>query len=143
METYKSIKWEDSLSVGYVVIDGHHKKLVSLTEELYSILSMPDPLYRLKIGKILKRLSDYTVYHFQEEEKIMERYSYPALAEHAKIHASFVKKLNEALPLIATGNREVGMEMYGFLTKWLVEHIAGADHEWSKYIHETYPDEKF
>ena len=143
METYKNIKWEDNLSVGYVVIDGHHKKLISLTEELHSVLSIPDSLYRLKIGKILKKLSDYTIYHFHEEEKIMKRYNYPCFEEHSKIHTSFVKKLNDALPQIATGNKQVAIDMYNFLTKWLIEHIAGLDHEWSKYIHENYPNEEF
>ena len=143
METYKNVEWSDSLSVGYPTIDGHHKKLVSITQEIYSLLGQPDSLYRIKIGKVLKKLSDYTIYHFMEEEKIMRKYQYPSLEEHAKIHASFVEKLNQSLPLMAKGERKIAIEMYNFLCSWLVKHIAKEDAAWAEYIHANYPNETF
>ena len=143
MEDYKSVEWSDSLSVGYPTIDGHHKKLVSITQEIYSLLGQPDYIYRIKIGKVLKKLSDYTIYHFQEEEKIMKKYKYPRLEEHTNIHMFFVEKLNQSLPLIAKGEKEVAIEMYNFLCSWLVKHIAGEDAMWAKYIHSAYPNESF
>ncbi|MGP1415197.1 MAG: bacteriohemerythrin [Treponema sp.] len=143
MENYKFINWDESLSVGYIEIDGHHKKLISIMQELHSILSLPANEYRLKVGKILKKLSDYTVYHFEQEEKIMRQHKYPSLEEHAKIHASFIKKLNESLPLMAGGDKKTAIEMYNFLGAWLVRHIAVDDHKWSNFIHEKYPNETF
>ena len=143
MENYKNIKWDESLSVGYAEIDGHHKKLINIVGEVRSLLDLPQAEYRLKVGKILKKLSDYTVYHFNEEEKIMKQHRYPGLEEHASVHASFVKKLNESLPLMAGGDKKTAIEMYNFLSTWLVQHIAVDDHKWSDYIHEKYPNEKF
>lgn len=143
MENCKNIKWDESLSVGYAEIDGHHKKLISIVGELRSLLDLPANEYRLKVGKVLKKLSDYTVYHFEEEEKVMKLHKYPELEEHAKIHASFVKKLNEALPLMASGDKKTAYEMYNFLSAWLVQHIAIDDHKWSNFIHEKYPNEIF
>ena len=143
MQEYKNVQWDDKLSVGYTVIDGHHKKLVSITQEIYKTLQFPEPVYKLKIGKILKRLSDYTIYHFHEEERIMAQYKYPYLKEHAEIHNSFVEKLNDSLPLLAKGDKDIAIEMYNFLTKWLIEHIAGEDHEWAEYVHKNFPNESF
>ena len=143
MDRSIKVKWQESLSVGYATIDGHHKKLVRIVEELRGILDLPEVLYRLKIGKMLKQLSDYTIYHFNEEERIMKKYEYPQLAEHAKIHAGFVQKLQSALPLIAKGEKSVAIEMYGFLSDWLIEHIAVEDHKWAEFIHKTCPDEVF
>ena len=143
MGNYKNIKWDDSLSVGYTEIDIHHKKLINIVGEIHSLLELPTAEYRLKIGKVLKKLSDYTVYHFEEEEKIMKQHKYPGLEEHAKIHTYFVKKLSEALPLIASGDKETSVEMYNFLSDWLVQHIAIDDHKWSTFIHEKYPNDIF
>ena len=143
MENYKHVKWDESLSVGYVEIDGHHRKLITIVEEVRSLLDLPTAEYRVKVGKVLKKLSDYTVYHFSEEERIMNQHRYPLLEEHAKIHDSFIKKLSGALPLMAVGDKKTAVEMYNFLSTWLVQHIAVDDHKWSDYIHEKYPNEKF
>ncbi len=143
MKEYRSAQWDDKLSVGYATIDGHHKKLVSITQEVFALLEAPEPLYKAKIGKILKKLSDYTVYHFREEESVMAKYDYPCLEEHTKIHKSFVEKLTSALPLIAKGEKEVAIDMYNFLTKWLIEHIAIEDNKWAEYVHKNYPNDSF
>lgn len=140
MENYKNVKWDESLSVGYAEIDGHHKKLINIVGEIRNLLDLPTSEYRLKVGKILKKLSDYTVYHFDEEEKLMRQYKYPCLEEHAKIHALFVKKLNASLPLMASGDKKTAIDMYNFLSAWLVQHIAIDDHKWSDFIHEKYPN---
>ena len=143
MENYKHIKWDENLSVGYIEIDGHHKKLISIVDEVYTLLDLPINEYRVKVGKVLKRLSDYTNYHFTEEEKVMKQHRYPELEEHSKIHSSFIKKLNEVLPLMASGDKKTAIEMYKFLTNWIIKHIAIEDHKWSNFIHEKYPNEKF
>jgi len=143
MDRSIEVKWQEGLSVGYATIDGHHKKLVRIVEELRLILGLPEVQYRLKIGKMLKQLSDYTVYHFNEEERVMQKYDYPQLSEHAKIHAGFVAKLQDALPLIAKGEKQVAIDMYGFLSDWLIEHIAVEDHKWAQFIHKTCPDAVF
>ena len=135
--------WEDALSVGYNDIDMQHKKLFIIIRQFKEALDMPQNEYKLKIGKILTKLIDYTVYHFSAEEKIMEKYGYPELGEHAKMHESFVQKMHTGLKDLASGDIGAGKEFYYFLGKWLVEHIAVNDHKWSAFIHKNYPDEEF
>lgn len=135
--------WEDALSVGYNDIDIQHKKLFIIIRQFKEALDMPQNEYKLKIGKILTKLIDYTVYHFSAEEKIMEKYAYPELGEHAKMHESFVQKMHTGLKDLASGDIGAGKEFYYFLGKWLVEHIAVNDHKWSAFIHKNYPDEEF
>ncbi|UTC63489.1 hemerythrin family protein [Treponema sp. OMZ 787] len=136
-------EWEDSLSVGYNTIDLHHKKLLLIMGQFKSLFELSHEEYKLKIGKIIKSLSDYTAYHFTEEEKIMQEYGYPDLKEHASIHNSFIKKIQEAIVPLASGNIETGRQFYDFLGKWLVEHIAVTDHKWSEYIHKEHPEAQF
>ncbi|AIN94648.1 hemerythrin family protein [Treponema putidum] len=143
MSEIKNFEWEDSLSVGYNTIDLHHKKLLSIMGQFKDLLELPQEEYKLKIGKVIKNLSDYTYYHFTEEEKIMKEYEYPELKEHTSIHNSFIKKIKEAIVPLASGNIETGRQFYDFLGRWLVEHIAGADHKWSEYIHRNNPEAEF
>ena len=44
---------------------------------------------------------------------------------------------------LASGNIETGLQFYDFLGSWLVEHIAGADHDWAEYIHKEHPEAQF
>ena len=127
MSEIKGFEWEDSLSVGYNTIDLHHKKLLTIMGQFKDLFNLPQEEYKLKIGKILKNLSDYTYYHFEEEE----------------IHKSFIKKIREAIVPLASGNIETGLQFYDFLGRWLVEHIAGADHDWAEYIHKEHPEAQF
>ncbi|UYT06831.1 hemerythrin family protein [Treponema denticola] len=143
MSEIKGFEWEDSLSVGYNTIDLHHKKLLTIMGQFKDLFNLPQEEYKLKIGKILKNLSDYTYYHFEEEEKVMKEYGYPYLKEHAEIHKSFIKKIREAIVPLASGNIETGLQFYDFLGRWLVEHIAEADHDWAEYIHKEHPEAQF
>lgn len=135
--------WEDALSVGYHCIDLHHKKLLLIIKDFAALLKRPQKEYSLNIGKVLKELSDYTQYHFFEEEKIISKYKCPYFEQHSKIHAEFIKTINANLKDLASGDMEAGIEFYNFLGKWLLQHIGQEDHEWSGYVHEHYPNEKF
>ena len=48
MDRGTEVKWKESLSVGYAIIDGHHKKLVRIVEDLRCILDLPEVQYRLR-----------------------------------------------------------------------------------------------
>ncbi|MEL3911641.1 bacteriohemerythrin [Treponema pedis] len=143
MKKINEYVWDDSLSVGYTCIDLHHKKLLLIIKDFASLLKCSQKEYSLNIGKVLKELSDYTKYHFCEEEKIISKYKCPFFEQHAKIHEEFISKINENLKILASGDMDAGIEFYNFLGKWLLEHIAAKDHRWSDYVHENYPNEKF
>lgn len=140
MKNIQKFEWADILSVGYNTIDLHHKKLLNIINEFVELFSLSTEEYKVKVGKILKNLSTYTIFHFSEEEKIMKNYEYPELESHSKIHSEFVAKLNASVVSIASGNIEKGIEFYNFLGEWLIEHIGVEDHQWSEFIHKKYPD---
>lgn len=143
MKTINEYSWEDKLTVGYNHIDLQHKKLLLIISEFKQLLCKLQKEYSLHIGKVLKSLTDYTIYHFAEEEKILSKFKYPDLEEHKKIHAKFVEKMQANFKLLASGDISSGIEFYEFLGKWLIIHIAQTDQEWSRYIKKNYPNEKF
>ncbi|MEO5355501.1 MAG: hypothetical protein H7835_20150, partial [Magnetococcus sp. XQGC-1] len=65
------LEWSDNLSVGVDSIDDDHKRLVSLIRELFSasFLGTGDE----EIPAILKKLNNYTEYHFYREEALLRQ----------------------------------------------------------------------
>lgn len=140
MQKIKKFEWSDILSVGYNNIDLHHKKLLYIINDFAALLKLPLEEYKVKVGKTLKNLSAYTIYHFSEEEKIMKKYAYPGFERHAELHALFVNKLNADIIPIASGEPEKGVEFYNFLGEWLVKHIGVEDKKWSEFLHSKHPE---
>ncbi|MGI5173756.1 bacteriohemerythrin [Treponema sp. OMZ 840] len=135
MSENKIFQWTDDLSIGFEEIDLHHKKLLLILNKFKDILMLGEAEYKIQIGKIIKNLSDYTEYHFAEEEKFMKIYDYPGYEAHREIHTSFINKLKTHLPILLSGNLQKGAEFSNFLGDWLLDHIAVADHQWADYIH--------
>ena len=89
----EAMPWKDSYSVNVKSIDEQHKKLVSIINELNNAM-----LYekgRSVIGKVLKDLVDYTVSHFDYEEKLMEKNGYSDLENHKQIHKDLLKTVGK------------------------------------------------
>lgn len=143
MDEIVEYNWNDSLSVGYRSIDLHHKKLLLIINDFAALLKQPKKVYSVNIGKVIKELSDYTRYHFSEEEKIILKYNCPYYEQHSKIHKEFIEKINANLIPLASGNIEEGIKFYNFLAEWLIEHIGVEDHEWADYVHKNFPNEQF
>ncbi|MBQ7612649.1 MAG: hemerythrin family protein [Spirochaetaceae bacterium] len=138
--TIQKITWKEDLNVGYSLIDGHHKKLVSLINELTTVLASPPDIAKKNIGKVLKSIIDYTIYHFTAEEAVMRRYKYPKYEEHKKIHDDFVATMQHSQIPLLSGDIQKGIEFYNFLCVWLLDHIAVTDKMWAEFIRENYPD---
>jgi hemerythrin len=130
-----SFTWNDSLSTGYNEIDLQHKKLLLVINQVHNALQLEPEQYRLKMAKVFKDLTDYTVYHFDSEEKFMRLNGYPDIEEHRKEHQAFVNKVNSQLQYLSDGNRENGMQFYTFLGNWLIHHIAEKDQLWAGWLH--------
>ena len=58
------IEWNDEYLLGILEIDNQHKKLVAIANELFDITTGNSEVYKLEMSKVLKKLTDYTVYHF-------------------------------------------------------------------------------
>ena len=77
------LSWSDSLATGFMEVDLQHKKLISIIDSVFQTIKEYDPEYALKMAKILKQLTDYTEYHFSEEESLMKRHGFPGFEGHS------------------------------------------------------------
>jgi len=118
------LSWSDALSVGVDEIDDDHKKLILLLNRSIELLKGNGE--NDEIEAILDELLDYTQYHFQREEKIMEECEYPFLLKHQNVHAMLIKKVQQFIKECKQGTL-TSDALFEFLGGWLAEHILGMD----------------
>lgn len=127
-------KWDDSLSTGFNEVDLQHKKLIMIIEDVHSAMQASPEEYALRIAKDLKRLTDYTHYHFTEEESLMRKNLFPGLDAHKKEHDAFIARVTSQIGTLSASNPDDGYQFYRFLGTWLLAHIAKSDQEWASFI---------
>lgn len=126
-------EWNQKLSVGVTKFDDQHKELIRLINDLHD--AMLKGHAKEVMSDVLKRLSNYTVVHFSDEEKAMQQYSYPRYPNQKEAHTKLIaqlkdieKKHNEGMPIT--------MEVMNFLKDWLTKHIIGEDKMYGSFFNE-------
>lgn len=130
----KKIEWNDSYLLGIQEIDLQHKKLIHIANELYDIATSADENYRVLMPKIIKKLSDYTEYHFTAEENFMKRYGYSGWETHKAAHDGFVNEIHGQIIKLSSGTKKDFLEFYHYIANWILVHIAKADRVWAAYV---------
>jgi methyl-accepting chemotaxis protein/hemerythrin len=131
-DTGQLFRWTDDLSVKISSIDEQHKGLVNLINELHEAMRRRKSASHLIA--IVGRLKDYTVYHFDTEEKLFHKHGYPATAEHIQEHRKFVENVLAFEKDLQQGKVTVTMDVMRFLKNWLTGHIKGTDKKYSGYL---------
>jgi hemerythrin len=124
------VKWDDGYSVKVKLIDDQHKVLFNLINDLHDAMKLGKS--KEVISQVLTELTKYTTTHFTGEERYMEKFNYPEIASHKKLHAEFIVKLGEFKKSHEEGKLSLSMEVTKFLVDWLVVHINGTDKKYTK-----------
>jgi len=123
-------EWEEKLSVGIAEIDEQHKRLLEIGRELVSILESIAEGYDEydELKRLISNLFDYTIYHFSEEEELMDKSSFDGLSVHRLQHEKFEQKIEEIdLEELDRNQYNYTMEILDFLSDWIVNHITKID----------------
>lgn len=136
-ETAKSaslFQWSQKLTVYHSEIDNQHKKLLEIGQELQAFREK-DHKTKDEFLKIIKELKEYTVYHFECEEGIMEAGHYKGLEHHKEIHKSFVDKVTSIdYNRFDYEDKEALKGLIVFLSKWVLQHIRNEDFKYSDCV---------
>ncbi len=124
--------WSPDLSVNISEIDTQHKKLIDLINLLHDSMRMGKG--KEVLGKILKELTDYTVYHFNTEERLFEKHGYVESARHKKEHDDLTKQVMDIKSKFEQGQTTITVEVMTFLKDWLNNHIRQSDKKYSAYL---------
>ena len=85
---------------------------------------------------MLDYLLDYTIFHFEAEEKLQEEIQYPGIQEHKAKHAEFkqaVKELQEMLEEEEGPTEAFVAQVQKNVVDWLYDHIKGFDRSVAEY----------
>lgn len=126
------IEWGEKYILGITTIDKQHKILVDIINQLYS--AFIDGTSSIIIGNIIKKLIEYTDYHFGEEEKVFEIINYEESPEHKKEHASFVEKIKSFETDSENGSFSISQNLLDFLKQWLLNHILEKDKRYIEFF---------
>ena len=124
------LEWNDLLSVNESSIDEQHQKLISIINNLYSILHKNNIS---EIKNILNELIEYTLYHFNHEKELMIKNNYPEIEDHLIAHEKLVDKAVEFVKRFDSGEN-VGADLAIFLRDWLLSHILKVDRKLADFI---------
>lgn len=125
-------QWTPDLSVNIKEIDTQHKKLIDLINLLHD--SMKTGKGKDVMGKVLKELTDYTVYHFNTEEKLFEKHGYPEYLQHKRMHDDLTKQVKDIKSRFEAGQVTITVEVMSFLKDWLNNHIRQSDKKYSAFL---------
>lgn len=137
-ENIESFKWQDYYNTGIADVDLQHHKLVDLINEFGNALTK-DTLEYKGIKIIFKKLVDYTLFHFVDEEEGMitagidERH----IAFHKDEHALFINEVKSLYSDISQENLEGSRYLLEFLVNWLAFHILGIDQVMAQQIRDV------
>ncbi len=126
------LEWSAGLDVGVTDFNKQHQRLVALINELHA--AMLEGKGSQAIGHVLREMGDYTVYHFQAEERLMAAKNYPGLAPHRAEHEAFVAKVKDLTERFERGTLALSVETLNFLKDWLVHHIQGTDKQYREFF---------
>lgn len=126
------VSWSDELSVGIDEIDNQHKQFIDMINELH--LAMKSGKSAVVLPAILTKLSDYAVFHFSHEEKVLQSYNFPELLTHKMIHDKFTKEIKKLFEDLASKKTLLSIDIMNSLKDWLVQHIMGQDKKYSEFI---------
>jgi len=120
-------QWSDEIKIGVDEIDAQHKYLISTLNELGYAIENDASSY--VVLAILYKVQEYTVYHFDAEKELMQKYKYPTalMCAHINEHDSFITEIDYVLTCFTEKKDTIAAEVYSFLSKWLLFHIMNTD----------------
>lgn len=124
--------WDAKYTLHIAEIDRQHQKLFALFNELYD--AMQDGHGSEVIDKVLTGVVDYTVYHFDAEEKLLRQYGYQEEAAHRAEHAKLAEQAKALVLRHRAGEAKVTLATLKFLCDWLNNHILGSDKKFAPFL---------
>ncbi|MDR0473826.1 MAG: hemerythrin family protein [Treponema sp.] len=127
------VEWNDGFSIGIPAIDGQHKTLLQMANDL-----IINALYRGKshgsyLQTMIKKLIVYVQHHLFSEEILMETAGYPSLSKHREKHGEFLDKILN-LDKIKTGAYNEPGKLACLLHEWTLSHIATMDNQFGQFF---------
>ena len=128
------IEWDTSFSVNNDEIDAQHKTWIKALNTLHdSMISDEDEDTRKILIASLEAMISYTKYHFRFEEEYMRKINHSNLADHLKLHESFIAQIHKYDNDMQNGDLVLGTRIIKIMQEWLTEHILTEDKKYASF----------
>jgi len=129
-------QWKDEYSVNIADIDKQHKRLFEIGARINDLAEAKDGYDHYDdIMEVLHELREYTEYHFDFEEKLMEKYGYERYEIQKFEHLFVVKKIKKfENDDIDEKQRETIMGLVAFVSDWIASHILQEDMKYKSFF---------
>ncbi|MFO0725388.1 MAG: hemerythrin family protein [Myxococcota bacterium] len=124
-------EWTDKFDLHIDSMDGEHKKLISLMNQIYDLNEKKAKHDDIK--RVVLALESATVQHFQHEEELMTKMAYPKLSTHKLIHKKLLEDFGKHKESFVAARGGLDLGFFNFLKGWLAAHIAGIDQQYAAH----------
>lgn len=123
-----AISWREQLSVGNNVIDSDHKHLIDIINRIEKSLLEK---HRNGLTAELEELTQYSLLHFEREEKIAKAAGYTQVPTLNISHVSLMTRLEQMRAKFdvagADWSSSATEDFTQFLRTWLIDHVIKED----------------
>lgn len=130
------VEMTDALKVGYFAIDEQHKELFDIINELHEAIKLKRKKGDIDMG--FTYLGNYVKAHFNLEESLMIKKSYPNIEEHKMQHVYFLQTFESIKNSFNEHDEETIWsslkELENLLRDWFVNHIMTIDKKLGKFV---------
>lgn len=130
------LRWKEIYKCNVEEIDNQHKKLFEIGSRVFELASLKDGCDHYDgIMDVLQELKDYTIYHFNFEEKLMLENKYEEYENHKVEHDFFIKKIMRLEKKdIDKQQNEALIDIINFVADWISSHILKTDMEYKEFF---------
>lgn len=133
--------WKEKYAIDVESIDEQHKELFKNLGEFIKLVQDKEVPWEDRLNKAkdtLEFLSDYVVFHFDDEEKFQESINYPDIEVHKEAHIKFKEGINEYVDIFVEGGftEDKMQEFSAKLMTWLIMHVGKMDQKIGEFVKE-------
>ncbi|MBF0108157.1 MAG: bacteriohemerythrin [Magnetococcales bacterium] len=127
-----AFQWREEDATGIAAMDVHHKRLFEIGNSIVAILRSGQSGGSLIAA--MTALVDYTEYHFEAEERLMEQYGFPELPRHRQVHRGMALQVKDLQERLHGGSLPGSAEFLSFLKNWMEQHISMEDRAYAVFL---------
>jgi hemerythrin len=128
--------WKDAYKIGIKDIDEQHEQLLGIGRSIYELTNAhPDVYDSEELMDLIEELCSYTIYHFETEERFLEKNNYPDIDAHIQQHQRFVEFLTKLnVDDIEHHTSQSLTKLLKFINGWITNHVLIEDLKFSTQI---------
>ncbi|MGE5628134.1 MAG: bacteriohemerythrin [Solirubrobacterales bacterium] len=131
-----ALRWRNGFSCNIKEIDNQHKRLFEISSKLNILAPISSKInFNDEILEIIIELKDYAIYHFEYEEKMMQKFNYEDLEAHKLQHEAFINRVSELeQEQLQFSSIEMINSIIDYVTGWITAHILKTDMNYKDFF---------